>query len=244
MERNTSFLFGAVLAASLADDSDRVFAGWPKVLHARRPRRNMARVKSPVAEGVIEQYILDPRGEVEGLLLADGSYMYVTSRAEKELLSVLTPGDRVRVYGRRTQDQGLIQADVIKNLTKGTSFVVPLRLDLPMQDQERRLSVTEMYAKGTIRVLLYHALRGIVQGMVLSDGTQIRLPPDTSCRTPPILACRRLGDDQGKWDRQQIRPRDRGGRDRQGYRTSRPIGCFCAQLALNGYGAVFLFHAG
>ena len=180
MERNTSFLFGAVLAASLADDSDRVFAGVTEGASRSEAATEDGQSKSPVAEGVIEQYILDPRGEVEGLLLADGSYMYVTSRAEEELLSVLTPGDRVRVYGRRTQDQGLIQADVIKNLTKGTSVVVPLRLDLPMRDQERRLSVTEMYAKGTIRVLLYHALRGIVQGMVLSDGTQIRLPPDTS----------------------------------------------------------------
>lgn len=180
MDRNTSFLFSAILAASLAAYPDRLLAGMAEGVSRSDAATEHGQSKSPVAEGVIERYVLDPRGEIEGLLLADGSHMYVTSRAEKELLRVLTPGDRVRVYGRRTQDEGLVQADVIKNLTKGTTFVVPLRLDLPMQEQERRLSVTEMYAKGTIRVLLYHALRGIVQGMVLSDETQIRLPPDAS----------------------------------------------------------------
>ncbi len=180
MERNRSFLFAAALAASLADHAHSLSAGVADGVSPSEAATDYAPSQVPVAEGVIERYLLDPRGEVEGLLLADDSYMYVTSRAEKDLLSALRPGDRVRVYGRRTKDQGLIQADVIKNLTKGTSFVVPLRLDLPMPEQERRLSVTEMYANGTIRVLLYHAMRGIVQGMVLSDGTQIRLPPDTS----------------------------------------------------------------
>lgn len=47
-----------------------------------------------------------------------------------------------------------------------------------MQEQEHRLSVTEMYATGTIRLLLYHPLKGTVQGMILSDETQIRLPLD------------------------------------------------------------------
>ena len=135
---------------------------------------------SLAAEGVIERYILDPRGEVEGLLLADGSHMYVTSRAEDRLIRALAPGDHVRVYGRRKLDQGLVQPDVIKNLTRGTSFVVPLRLDLPMQEQELHLAVTEMSASGKIRRLLFHGMKGIVHGFVLSDETQVRLPLDTN----------------------------------------------------------------
>ena len=148
----------------------------PPVEAAMDDRRNA----SLAAEGVIERYILDPRGEVEGLLLADGSHMYVTSRAEDRLIRALTPGDHVRVYGRRKRDQGLVQPDVIKNLTRGTTFVVPLRLDLPMQEQELHLAVTEMSASGKIRRLLFHGLKGIVHGFVLSDETQVRLPPDTN----------------------------------------------------------------
>ena len=148
----------------------------PPVEAAMDDRQNA----SLAAEGVIERYILDPRGEVEGLLLADGSHMYVTSRAEDRLIRALTPGDHVRVYGRRKRDQGLVQPDVIKNLTRGTTFVVPLRLDLPMQEQELHLAVTEMSAQGQIRRLLYHGMKGIVHGFVLSDETQVRLPLDSS----------------------------------------------------------------
>jgi hypothetical protein len=134
----------------------------------------------PVADGVIEQYVLDPRGEVEGLLLADGSHMYVTSRAADQVLHALKPGHHVRVYGRRKPGELVIQPDVIRNLSTSTTFIVPLRLDLPMPEQEHHLSVTELKATGRIRVLLSHAVKGIVQGMVLSDGTQIRLPLDAS----------------------------------------------------------------
>ncbi len=174
--------FGAILSASVAGNHEGVFAGaadGASLPEAATDRRSPN--KSPlVAEGVIERYMLDPRGEVEGLLLVDGSHMYVTSRAATQLLRALLPGDQVRVYGRRKPDERLVQADVIKNLSRGTTFTVPMRLDLPMQEQEHHLSVTEMNATGTIRILLSHPLKGIVQGMVLSDDTQIRLPPDTS----------------------------------------------------------------
>ena len=73
----------------------------------------------------------------------------------------------------------LVQADVMTNQTAGTTFIVPLRLDLPMPDQHT-LSMTEMSAAGTIRAFFYHPLKKIVQGMLLSDETQIRLPPDAS----------------------------------------------------------------
>jgi hypothetical protein len=133
--------------------------------------------KRPVAEGVVARYLLDPRGEIEGLLLKDGSQMYITSRASDKLLQAIKPGHHVRVHGRRLDGAPLVQADVILNTSTGTIFTVPFRLDFPIPDQEQHLSMTEMKAEGTIEVLLFH-VKGIVQGMLLSDGTQVRLPPD------------------------------------------------------------------
>ncbi len=87
------------------------------------------------ADGVVERYLIDPRGEVEGLLLVDGTYMYVTSRAADHLTRALKPDDHVQVFGRRQSNERLVQPDVIENLTRGTTFIVPLRVDLPMQGQ-------------------------------------------------------------------------------------------------------------
>jgi hypothetical protein len=137
-------------------------------------------VQPPVAEAVVKSYVMDPRGEIEGLLLTDGSYLYITSRAADQLRQAIVPGDHIRIYGLREGEEKLIRPDIIRNLSKGSTFIVPLRLDLPIPEQERHLSVTEMQVTGEIQVLLLHPSKRIVQGLILSDGSQIRLPPDIS----------------------------------------------------------------
>jgi hypothetical protein len=134
--------------------------------------------KLPVAEGIVDRYLLNPRGDVTGLLLRNGSQMHVTLRAAIDLTKAIQPGDRVRVHGRRVGDSPLVKPDVILNVTDGTSFTVPYRLDLPMPPREERPAVNEMRAAGIIQVLLYDHLKEIVNGALLSDGTQVRLPPD------------------------------------------------------------------
>ena len=134
--------------------------------------------KPPVADGIVDRYLLNPRGDVNGLLLRDGSQMHVTLRAAQDLTKAVQPGDHVRVHGRRVSDSPLVKPDVIINVTDGRSFTVPYRLDLPMPPREERPTVTEMNAAGTIQVLLYDHLKDVVNGALLSDGTQVRLPPD------------------------------------------------------------------
>jgi hypothetical protein len=132
----------------------------------------------PVADGIVTRYLLSPRGDVNGLLLNDGSQMHVTLRAAQDLTKAIQPGDHVRVHGRRASDSPLVKPDVIINVTDGRSFTVPYRLDLPMPPREERPAVNEMHAAGTIEVLLYDPLKEVVNGALLSDGTQFRLPPD------------------------------------------------------------------
>ena len=138
--------------------------------------------RPPVADGIVDRYLLHPRGEVNGLLLRDGSQMHVTLRAAEQLIESIQPGDHVRVHGRRVSNSPLVKPDVIINLTDGRSFTVPYRLDLPMPPREKRPAVNEMKATGTIQVLLYDPLKGVVNGALLSDGTQVRLPPDVGER--------------------------------------------------------------
>jgi hypothetical protein len=136
----------------------------------------------PVADGIVDRYLLQPRGDVSGLLLRDGVQMHITNRAAQELIKTVQPGDHVRVHGRRASDSPLVKPDVIVNVTDGTSFRVPDRLDLPIPPSEDRPTVNEMKAAGKITVLLYDPLKGVVNGVVLSDGTQVRLPPDVGDR--------------------------------------------------------------
>ena len=88
--------------------------------------------RPPVADGIVDRYLLQPRGDVSGLLLRDGAQMHITNRAAQELINAVQPGDHVRVHGRRASDSPLVKPDVIINVTDGTSFTVPYRLDLPI----------------------------------------------------------------------------------------------------------------
>ncbi|HJT22305.1 MAG TPA: hypothetical protein VJ746_17670 [Nitrospira sp.] len=171
-------LFIGVGASGLLRDNVHAQGSPSLVLDDRPPSLN----QPPVAEGIVDRYLLHPRGDVNGLLLRDGSQMHVTSRAANQLTKMIRPGDHVRVHGRRASDSSLVKADVITNMTKGVSFTVPYRLDLPIPPAEDQPILNEMRAGGTIQVLLYDHLKGVVNGAVLSDGTQIRLPPDVGDR--------------------------------------------------------------
>ena len=138
--------------------------------------------RPPIADGIVDRYLLHPLGDVEGLLLRDGSQVHVTARAAHELVSTIQPGDHVQVHGRRPSQLPIVQPDVIVNVTDGRSLTVPLRLDRPIPPAEERKTLNEMKASGTIQVLLYDHLKGTVNGIVLSDGTQVRLPPDVGER--------------------------------------------------------------
>jgi hypothetical protein len=138
--------------------------------------------ESPIVDGIVDRYLLHPLGDVNGILMRDGSQMHITSRAAHELVKIIQPGDHVRVHGRRLSPSPIVQPDVIVNVTDGTSLTVPFRLDLPIPPREGRPALSEMKARGTIQVLLYHPLKGVVNGVILSDGTQIHLPPDVGER--------------------------------------------------------------
>jgi hypothetical protein len=153
-----------------------VCAGRPPMLMSALDPPSMKR--APVADGIVDRYLLNPRGKVDGLLLEDGTQMHVTLRAAEDLTKAIQPGDHVRIHGRRIANLPLIEPDVIINVTDETSFSIPYRLDLPMPRREEAPTVNEMRATGTIEVLLYDSLKNVVNGALLSDGTQVRLPPD------------------------------------------------------------------
>ena len=131
-------------------------------------------------EGTVARYLVDPRGEVEGLLLVDGTQMHVTSHIASEFTKVIKPGHRIRAQGTRKSQSALFEPEVIQNMTTEGFFRTPLRVDVPIPDQENRLSMTDMKASGTIQVLLYEYMNEAVRGLLLSDGTQVRLPPDVT----------------------------------------------------------------
>jgi hypothetical protein len=124
-------------------------------------------------EGTVLQYLLNPRGEVDGLLLDDRTVIKFPPHLARELVQVVKPKERVRANGHLEAEK-LLKAHVIANPTTGRAIreikpTPPERAGAlgPLQS----LAVT-----GVIRLVKRNP-HGEIDGVVLEDGTLLHLPP-------------------------------------------------------------------
>jgi len=134
-------------------------------------------------EGMVSQYLLNPRGEVDGLLLDDLTVIKFPPHLARELVQVIKPKERVRANGHLEAEK-LLKGHVIANPATGRAIreikpTPPERAGAlgPLQP----LSVT-----GTIRVVRRNP-HGDTDGVVLADGTLVQLPPHANRQFADLL---------------------------------------------------------
>lgn len=64
----------------------------------------------PAYEGQVQQFTLTPRGDIDGLILTDGTEVKTPPHLSTELAYSVHAGDRVTIHGLRTSALPLIQA--------------------------------------------------------------------------------------------------------------------------------------
>ena len=128
----------------------------------------------PAIHGKAAQYSLTPRGEVDGLILDDGTQVHMPPHVGAQLVFAIKPGEQITVRGLRARQIALIEAVSITN-------------------DATHLSVTDtgppgpggtgqtLQASGNVKAQL-HGPRGGLNGVLLEDGTIIHLPPNEADR--------------------------------------------------------------
>src|SRR5882724_8530193 len=124
----------------------------------------------PESRGTVRQYTLTPRGEVDGLILSDGTEVRVPKHLSAQVVFVVRPGDQVSIRGLRARAIPLIDAASITNIATGKSVVD----DGPPGGPDRG-GYEQAYGGRIVSTL--HGKRGEVNGALLDDGTVLRLPP-------------------------------------------------------------------
>ncbi|GLH80235.1 hypothetical protein SSBR45G_51440 [Bradyrhizobium sp. SSBR45G] len=124
----------------------------------------------PETRGIVKQYTLTPRGDVDGLILNDGTEVKLPPHLTAQVVFAIRPGDAVSVRGLRARAIALVDATAITNIATGKGAVD----NGPPGGPGRRGAAQTL--SGRITALL-HGKRGEVNGAVLDDGTQLRLPP-------------------------------------------------------------------
>jgi hypothetical protein len=138
----------------------------------------------PATTGTVAQYSLTPRGDVDGIILRDGTQVHLPPHLGPQLVADVKPGDTVEVRGLKAQAIPVVQAMSIKSEASGASVVdngPPAHPPAPLAKETQWLTV-----QGAVKEPLYGP-RGDLNGALLADGTQIHLPPDQAARLGSAL---------------------------------------------------------
>jgi hypothetical protein len=132
----------------------------------------------PETRGTVRQYTLTPRGEVDGLILNDGTEVKIPPHLTGQIAFSIRPGDVVTIHGLRAKAIALVDAASITNDASGKTIVD--------NGPPGPTSLAAETVSGRV-VLVLHGKRGEVSGALLENGTTVRLPPPEADRMQALL---------------------------------------------------------
>ena len=151
----------------------------------------------PTQRGQVQQFTLTPRGDIDGLILTDGTEVKTPPHLSTQIAFAIKPGDAVTIHGLHAAALPLVQAVSITNDATGRMIIdngpprpgrgptAPPSSLASVPDAGGPLpGLTEL--RGRVRMVL-HGPRGDVNGALLEDGTILRLPPPEAYRFTNLL---------------------------------------------------------
>src|ERR1700730_17292617 len=130
------------------------------------PHRPDKRPFPTEVEGTVSQYLLNPRGEVDGLLLDDHTVIKFPPHLARELVQVIKPKERVHANGHLEAER-LLKGHVIANPATGRAIreIKPA----PPERAGTLSALQPLSVAGTIRVVRRNP-HGEVDGVIFEDG--------------------------------------------------------------------------
>jgi hypothetical protein len=135
---------------------------------------------TPSVSGTVQQYLLNPHGEVEGVLLKEGTVVRFPPHLGTAVAGTAKPGDEVIVvgfFGPATPHGQVVKALTITNTKTGQTVTDQPPTTPPLPPDMRGLTLTPLTVQGTVAHVLTNE-RGEVDGLILSGGEEVKFPPD------------------------------------------------------------------
>jgi hypothetical protein len=138
-------------------------------------------------DGTVERFMLNPNGDVDGLWLMDGTQVRFPPHLSADLQAAVRRGDAVSVQGYRLGSLPVLQAGTITARRSGKQVVDrPPNPMAPPPAPPAPPALTPLQADGRIERLIYGP-RGETAGVLLSDGTIVRMPPHAALQYGELL---------------------------------------------------------
>jgi hypothetical protein len=143
----------------------------------------------PTYAGRVQQFTLTPRGDIDGLILSDGTEVKTPPHLSTAIAYSVKPGDTVNIHGLRAAALPLVQAVSVTDQANGRTIVDtgppgPLPPIFGAAPAAPLPGLIE--AQGRVRMVL-HGLQGEINGVLLEDRTMLRLPPPAALTFSALL---------------------------------------------------------
>jgi len=133
----------------------------------------------PVTKGTLHQFLLNPHGDADGMILTDGAEIHFPPHMGEEIAAAIHPGHTVTVHGVKPRDANVIAAVSVESAS-GKKIVDngPPHHDEEHGTKEHKAELKQepMHAEGVVKQAL-HGPKGETRGALLVDGRIIRFHP-------------------------------------------------------------------
>jgi hypothetical protein len=131
-------------------------------------------------QGIVKAFTMTPVGDLDGLILTDGTEVHVPPHLSAQLAAAVRPGESARVFGWRSSVPKFVVATSLTG-QRGQSVVdqdppPPGMRPPPPAPGQAAPGAQQATVQGRVQQAL-HGPRGDVNGALLDDGTIIRVPP-------------------------------------------------------------------
>src|SRR6059036_1605929 len=164
-------------------------ASWAQPAPPPPPRPLAPGQPTPTVSGPVQQYLLTPHGEVEGLLLTDGTIVRFPPHLSAALTSTAKPGDAVTVAGflvAATAEERAVKALTITNTATGQTVTDQPPAGRPLPPELRGLTLMPLTVRGTVAHFNVND-HGDVDGLILGSGEQVKFPPPNGATVVMVL---------------------------------------------------------
>jgi hypothetical protein len=141
-------------------------------------------------QGTVRVFTMTPVGDLEGMVLTDGTEVHVPPHLSVQLAAAVRPGETVRVFGWRTNVPNFVVATGLTG-QRGQSVVdqgppPPGMRPPPPPPGLQAQGAQQSTIRGTIQQAL-HGPAGDVNGALLEDGTVLKLGPPVAWQASTTL---------------------------------------------------------
>ncbi|CAN7641808.1 hypothetical protein [Acidovorax sp. LjRoot194] len=140
---------------------------------------------APVVSGQLKRWLVNPGGDVDGLLLADGTQVQLPPHLSPALLQAARPGDTVQVSGWRAPNAPVLRAVRLTVGGRTVEDTPPARGSAPAPRPDPA-ALAAMSASGRVAQVLY-APGGEANGVLMDSGTIVRFPPHVGTAMAALL---------------------------------------------------------